>query len=125
MRRKRGRSGNVVRGAEDRSGSAVGLRPVASHRFGHPDGRRRHAVVASTPYTFEEAETWIELNFPANGYSQMSKIGRDGQVVFMFQNESKMVTVTIMDDGDGMAVVQFAAVAVVINRRWSRINADD
>ncbi len=67
-------------------------------------------LVAATPYTVEEAEQWIALNLPANGYAQMAKIGPvDDQITFMFQNESKMVTVTISKGEDGMAVVQFAA----------------
>jgi hypothetical protein len=67
-------------------------------------------VVASTPYTFEEAESFIEQAFQNNGYTLATKVGPvDNQIVYMFQKGAKIVNITVSNEGNGGAKLQFAS----------------
>jgi hypothetical protein len=72
-----------------------------------PGGAQLHAIVA--PYTFTEAANLIELTLPANDYTQMSKIGpNDGQIVYLYQKDTQLLTITLEEMGDGSTRFLFA-----------------
>jgi hypothetical protein len=67
-------------------------------------------LVATTPYTFEEAENFIEQALQNNGYTLATKVGPlDNQIVYMFQKGAKLVNITVSIEGDGGVKLQFAS----------------
>ncbi|MEX1021420.1 MAG: hypothetical protein WDZ49_17295 [Litorilinea sp.] len=65
-------------------------------------------VVATTPYTFDEAQNWLELNLVQGGYAQTTKIGpANDQVTYIFQNDVQSVSIIVAPDGAGGTRIQW------------------
>lgn len=70
-------------------------------------GTNLYVVVG--PYSLDEATNMIELNMEANGYSQTSKNeAPSGEVIYIFQRDEKLVSISLSDAGDGTTRFQFA-----------------
>lgn len=83
------------------------LVPVGSNLETSNDGM---VVMGTTPFTFEEAQNWLELNLTANGYTQLAKTeSGEGQVSYVFQNMVKTVSITVSDDGENSSRIMFSA----------------
>jgi hypothetical protein len=67
-------------------------------------------LVATTPYTFDEAQRFVEQNMVDNGYTMVTKVGpAESQIVYLFQNGAKVLNVTIVPAEGQMTRIQFAA----------------
>ncbi len=65
-------------------------------------------VTVITPFTVAEAQNMVEHTLPVNGYSLVTRAEpASGEVTYLFQQDSKVVSVTVSDDGRGAARIQF------------------
>jgi hypothetical protein len=67
-------------------------------------------LVATTSYTFDEAQRFVEQSMVSNGYTIVTKVGpANDQIVYLFQNGARVLNVTIIPADDQMTRIQFAA----------------
>ncbi len=65
-------------------------------------------VTVLTPFTVAEAQRMIEQTLPANGYTMTTKAEpAPNQASYLFQQNAKVVNVTISDGGGAAARIQF------------------
>lgn len=73
-------------------------------------GMGSSVVSVLTSYTVAEAQAMLEQTMPANGYTLATKAAAmPGQALYIFQQGAKVVSITVTDDGSGLARLQFVA----------------
>jgi hypothetical protein len=70
-------------------------------------GANLYVIVA--PFTLDEAQAFVESQMQNNGYTQLTKnVAPSGEVVYLYQQDQKAVSITLSDAGDGKTRFQFA-----------------